>query len=68
MAELMGHSKVDTTLNVYTQTLTDAHRAALAKVSEELFAHCLHRSAGRLDNVSVARDPFTDDQAATWGS
>lgn len=38
MAELMGHAKVDTTLNVYTQSLANAHRAAVAKVGEELFS------------------------------
>ena len=36
-AELMGHSKVDVTLNPYTQVLPDALHAAVSSVSEELF-------------------------------
>ncbi len=39
-AELMGHTKVDTTVSVYTQTLTDAHAAAAARIGDELFADC----------------------------
>ena len=38
IAELMGHAKVDTTLNVYTQTLPTALRDAADKVGSELFA------------------------------
>jgi len=38
MAELMGHVKVDTTLNVYTQTLSTALRDGSAQVSAELFS------------------------------
>ncbi len=37
VAELMGHAKVDTTLNVYTQVLDGSRRAAVEKVGEELF-------------------------------
>ncbi len=37
VAELMGHAKVDTTLNVYTQVLDSSRRAAVEKVGEELF-------------------------------
>jgi integrase len=37
VAELMGHAKVDTTLNVYTQVVDDAKRAAAQKIGTELF-------------------------------
>jgi hypothetical protein len=37
VAQLMGHAKVDTTLNVYTQVLDDSVRAAAGKVGSELF-------------------------------
>jgi integrase len=37
VAQLMGHAKVDTTLNVYTQVIEGALRAAVDKVGSELF-------------------------------
>ncbi|HEY7498349.1 MAG TPA: tyrosine-type recombinase/integrase, partial [Vicinamibacterales bacterium] len=37
IAQLMGHSNVDVTLNVYTQVLDGSVRAAVEKVSEGLF-------------------------------
>ena len=37
IAQLMGHAKVDTTLNVYTQVLDDSTRSAVARVGSELF-------------------------------
>jgi integrase len=37
IAQLLGHVKVDTTLNVYTQVLDDALRRAVEKVGSELF-------------------------------
>jgi integrase len=36
VAQLMGHAKVDTTLNVYTQVIDGALRAAVDKVGSEL--------------------------------
>jgi hypothetical protein len=36
-AQLMGHAKVDTTLNVYTQVIDGALRTAVDKVGSELF-------------------------------
>lgn len=39
-AELMGHSRIYTTLNVYTQVMTDSLRKAAEKIGEELFATC----------------------------
>ena len=36
VATLMGHAKVDTTLNVYTQVLEDSLRGAAEKVGSEL--------------------------------
>ena len=37
VAQLMGHAKVDTTLNVYTQVIDGALRTAVDKVGSELF-------------------------------
>jgi len=37
VAQLMGHAKVDTTLNVYTQVIDGALRAAVDKIGSELF-------------------------------
>jgi len=36
LAELMGHAKVDTTLNVYTQVIDGAKRAAAQAVGNGL--------------------------------
>jgi integrase len=41
VAQLMGHAKVDTTLNVYTQVIDGALRAAVDKVGAELFTNRL---------------------------
>ena len=40
IAELMGHSNVSTTLNVYTQVLPDSLRVAVDKVGHQLFSNC----------------------------
>jgi integrase len=37
VAQIMGHTKVDTTINVYTQVLDGAVRAAADRVGSELF-------------------------------
>lgn len=37
LAQIMGHNKVDTTINVYTQVLDGAARAAADRVGSELF-------------------------------
>ena len=37
IAQLMGHAKVDTTLNVYTQVLDGSLRSAVEKVGDEWF-------------------------------
>ena len=37
VAQIMGHTKVDTTMNVYTQVLDGAARAAADRVGSELF-------------------------------
>jgi len=37
VAQLMGHAKVDTTLNVYTQVVDGALRMAAAKIGSRLF-------------------------------
>src|SRR5437773_1282306 len=43
VAQLMGHAKVDTTLNVYTQMIDGALRTAVDKVGSELFT-IVHKS------------------------
>jgi len=45
LAQLMGHAKVDTTLNVYTQVIDGALRTAVEKVGSELFT-IVHKPAG----------------------
>ena len=45
VAELMGHARVDTTLNVYTQVIDGSKRAAAAQVGNGLFA-IVRRPAG----------------------
>ena len=45
-AELMGHAKVDMTLNTYTQVMPDAQQEAVRRVSEKLF-QIVHSPAGR---------------------
>jgi len=37
IAQLMGHAKVDTTLNIYTQVLDGSLRTAVDTVGSELF-------------------------------
>ena len=37
VAQIMGHTKVDTTMNVYTQVLDGAARMAADRVGSELF-------------------------------
>jgi integrase len=37
VAQVMGHAKIDTTLNIYTQVRDESVRAAIAPVGEELF-------------------------------
>ena len=37
VADLMGHAKVDTTLNVYTQVIDESRRAAVQRIGSELF-------------------------------
>lgn len=48
VAELMGHAKVDTTLNIYTQVIDASVRTAVAKVGDELFT-IVHRPAGPME-------------------
>jgi integrase len=45
IAQLMGHAKVDTTLNVYTQVIDGALRRAVDTVGSELFT-IVHKPAG----------------------
>jgi integrase len=46
VAQVMGHAKVDTTLNVYTQVIDDSVRAAVTPVGEELFRIVQSRARG----------------------
>ncbi len=50
VGELMGHAKVDTTLNIYTQVLDASVRTAVAKVGDELFT-IVHRPAGTTERI-----------------
>jgi integrase len=50
VAQLMGHAKVDTTLNVYTQVLDDSLRAAVDRVGIELF-RIVQKPAGSAESV-----------------
>jgi len=52
VAELMGHAKVDTTLNIYTQVLDASVRTAVAKVGDELFT-IVHRPAGTTELIQL---------------
>ena len=51
----MGHAKVDTTLNVYTQLLDGAPRGAAEKVGSELIT-IDHKSKGRASSRRKTRD------------
>jgi integrase len=50
IAQLMGHAKVDTTLNVYTQVMDGALRKAAELVGSELFT-IVHKSEGASEPV-----------------
>jgi integrase len=50
IAQVMGHTKVDTTMNVYTQVLDGAARAAADRVGTELF-RIVQSSEGTTDRV-----------------
>ena len=45
IAQLMGHAKVDTTLNVYAQVLDESVRTAAVKIGSELFT-IVHKPEG----------------------
>jgi hypothetical protein len=53
VAQLMGHTSVDTTLNVYTQVLDGSVRAAVETVGGELFT-IVHKT-GRGEAGGVAK-------------
>jgi integrase len=50
IAQLMGHARVDTTLNVYTQVMDGALRKAAELVGSELFT-IVHKSEGASEPV-----------------
>ena len=43
----MGHAKVDTTLNVYTQVIDGALRTAVDKVGSRIVHYCSQTGKGR---------------------
>ena len=49
----MGHAKIDTTLNVYTQVIDESKRAAAQKISDELFT--IVHSPDRANRVSTGQ-------------
>jgi hypothetical protein len=65
IAKLMGHAKVDPTLNVYTQVVDGSLRKAADVVGSELFAIVHNRAASPLEgkgqgsNVKGAHVPTT---------
>jgi hypothetical protein len=54
VAQIMGHAKVDTTINVYTQVLDGATRAAADRVGSELFT-IVHNPAGSTALIPLKR-------------
>jgi hypothetical protein len=60
----MGHANVETTLNVYTQVLDGALRAAVDKVGGELF-NIVHSTGAR---TSAASEPHERSAAAEAAS
>ena len=48
IAQIMGHAKVDTTLNIYTQVLDGSLRTAADRVGSELFT-IVHKPEGAAD-------------------
>ncbi|MEO6487690.1 MAG: hypothetical protein ABIO78_07110 [Thermoanaerobaculia bacterium] len=48
IAQIMGHAKADTTLNIYTQVLDGSLRTAADRVGSELFT-IVHKPEGAED-------------------
>lgn len=48
IAQIMGHAKVDTTLNIYTQVLDGSLKTAADRVGSELFT-IVHKPDGAAD-------------------
>jgi hypothetical protein len=55
VAQIMGHTKVDTTMNVYTQVLDGAARLAADRVGSELF-RVVQIPDGTTPTLSFLRD------------
>ena len=58
----MGHAKVDTTLNVYTQVIDGALRAAVDKLGSELITIVHNPKAGVELRACQEIRPCTSDQ------
>jgi len=51
VAQIMGHTKVDTTINVYTQVLDGAARVAADRVGSELFRSRMERRRQLIEKI-----------------
>lgn len=49
---LLGHSDLETTLNIYKHTIPDAQRGAVDKVAEVLFTN-VHKTSAVTENQKV---------------
>jgi integrase len=49
---LLGHSDLETTLNVYTHAIPDAQRRAVDKIAEVLFTN-VHKISAATENEKV---------------
>jgi hypothetical protein len=65
MAQLMGHAKVDTTLNVYTQVIDGALRAAVDRLGSELFT-IVHKPEGTASQTSDTVRGVGEEMAVHW--
>jgi hypothetical protein len=54
IAQLIGHTNVDVTLNVYTQVLDGSLRAAVDRVGDGLFTIVHQARRGGLDNSLIS--------------
>jgi hypothetical protein len=65
MAQLMGHAKVDTTINVYTQVIDGALRAAVDRLGSELFT-IVHKPEGTASQTSDTVRGVGEEMAVHW--
>ena len=65
VAQLMGHAKVDTTLNVYTQVVDGSLRKAADVVGSELFTTVRNRAASPLEGKGQGSNVKGEEVATT---